>query len=225
MAVIKYSSYRQGDNTLKTKSGISTHFKVRDFRDPNYDEVLISEELVDLLYNLELALQKCYNLKNTPRLSIHSGYRNPDTDMAIGGYAGKHSMGLAADVNWVSSDGDRAEPEMGPRICCTLERMGHQGGIGYIEDKTYSNIHIDVRTTGKYYFDEVSRSANGWNGMNYEIGSWFNYLPKVLNGKQTNYGTTYTFNEKYYKLDAIGNQNPENLPTEPTESTREKFFV
>lgn len=125
---------------------LSPHFNAREFRcqcgQPH--ETLIASELIDKLEALYTAL-------NCSKIIVTSGYRCPNHDKAVGGTSsGQHTKGTAADVRCYGQDG---QPISSKTICCKAQDLGFTG-IANITS-SYQYTHLDVRTSGKWYGDEI----------------------------------------------------------------------
>ena len=125
---------------------LSPHFNAREFRcqcgQPH--ETLIASELIDKLEALYTAL-------NCSKIIVTSGYRCPNHDKAVGGTSsGQHTKGTAADVCCYGQDG---QPISSKTVCCKAQDLGF-GGIANITS-SYQYTHLDVRTSGKWYGDEI----------------------------------------------------------------------
>ena len=125
---------------------LSPHFNTREFRcqcgQPH--ETLIASELIDKLESLYTAL-------NCSKIIVTSGYRCPEHDKAVGGTSsGQHTKGTAADVCCYGQDGQTISSKT---VCCKAQNLGF-GGIANITN-SYQYTHLDVRTSGKWYGDEV----------------------------------------------------------------------
>ena len=125
---------------------LSPHFNAREFRwqcgQPH--ETLIASELIDKLEALYTAL-------NCSKIIVTSGYRCPEHDKAVGGTSsGQHTKGTAADVCCYGQDG---QPISSKTICCKAQDLGFTG-IANITS-SYQYTHLDVRTSGKWYGDEI----------------------------------------------------------------------
>ena len=123
---------------------LSPHFNVREFRCScgKSHETLLASELVDKLEALYTAL-------NCSKIIVTSGYRCPEHDKAVGGTSsGQHTKGTAADVCCYGQDG---QPISSKTVCC--KDLGFTG-IANITS-SYQYTHLDVRTSGKWYGDEV----------------------------------------------------------------------
>ena len=120
---------------------LSPHFNAREFRCQcgKTHETLIASKLVDKLEALYTAL------------NCSSGYRCPEHDKAVGGTSsGQHTKGTAADVCCYRQDG---QPISSKTVCCKAQDLGFTG-IANITS-SYQYTHLDVRTSGKWYGDEV----------------------------------------------------------------------
>ena len=125
---------------------LSPHFNAREFRcqcgQPH--ETLIASELIDKLEALYTAL-------NCSKIIVTSGYRCPNHDKAVGGTSsGQHTKGTAADVCCYGQDG---QPISSKTVCCKAQDLGFTG-IANITS-SYQYTHLDVRTYGKWYGDEI----------------------------------------------------------------------
>ena len=125
---------------------LSPHFNAREFRCQcgKTHETLIASKLVDKLEALYTAL-------NCSKIIVTSGYRCPEHDKAVGGTSsGQHTKGTAADVCCYRQDG---QPISSKTVCCKSQDLGFTG-IANITS-SYQYTHLDVRTSGKWYGDEV----------------------------------------------------------------------
>ena len=125
---------------------LSPHFNAREFRCScgKSHETLIASELVDKLEALYTAL-------NCSKIIVTSGYRCPEHDKAVGGTSsGQHTKGTAADVCCYGQDG---QPISSKTVCCKAQDLGF-GGIANITS-SYQYTHLDVRTSGKWYGNEI----------------------------------------------------------------------
>jgi hypothetical protein len=143
---VKTYSYK----TDKNKS-LSAHFKVKEFRckDGN-DKILINSDLITVL-------EKLFDKLDCDTMNVQSGYRTNTHSAKVGGYAGdQHTQGNAADI-WCKKNGKKMDAT---EICCALEELNHQGGVGYISK---TNVHVDVRGK-KVWFDETrnERTTESW---------------------------------------------------------------
>ena len=125
---------------------LSPHFNAREFRCQcgKTHEILIASKLVDKLEALYTAL-------NCSKIIVTSGYRCPEHDKAVGGTSsGQHTKGTAADVCCYRQDG---QPISSKTVCCKAQDLGFTG-IANITS-SYQYTHLDVRTSGKWYGDEI----------------------------------------------------------------------
>ena len=125
---------------------LSPHFNAREFRCScgKSHETLLASELVDKLEALYTAL-------NCSKIIVTSGYRCSEHDKAVGGTSsGQHTKGTAADVCCYGQDG---QPISSKTVCCKAQDLGF-GGIANITS-SYQYTHLDVRTSGKWYGDEI----------------------------------------------------------------------
>ena len=125
---------------------LSPHFNAREFRCQcgKTHETLIASKLVD-------KLEALYTAQNCSKIIVTSGYRCPEHDKAVGGTSsGQHTKGTAADVCCYRQDG---QPISSKTVCCKAQDLGFTG-IANITS-SYQYTHLDVRTSGKWYGDEV----------------------------------------------------------------------
>lgn len=138
MAVKTYAS--------NDRTQLSAHFNVQEFKCKcgQSHDILISDELIQKLEELYIAL-------GCSKIIVTSGYRCPEHDKAVGGTSsGQHTKGTAADVCCYGQDG---QPISSKTVCCKAQDLGF-GGIANITT-SYQYTHLDVRTSGKWYGDEV----------------------------------------------------------------------
>lgn len=137
MAIKVYSLKKDGNKKL------SSHFKVKEFRCKDAtDKILLNDQLVPLLEKLFTKL-KCSTI------IVNSGYRTDAYSVKVGGYAGdQHTKGNAADIR--CNKNGKVIPAK--EVCCALEELGHNGGVGYISS---TSVHVDVRGS-KSWFDETN---------------------------------------------------------------------
>ena len=75
---------------ITIKKQVSEHFNSAEFMCPHCKQIKIDENLI---YKMEHIFARL----NASKCIISSGYRCPEYDIQIGGFAGRHSEGLAAD--------------------------------------------------------------------------------------------------------------------------------
>ena len=125
---------------------LSPHFNAQEFRCQcgGNHETLVASELVD-------KLEALYATLNCSKIIVTSGYRCPEHDKAVGGTSsGQHTKGTAADVCCYGQDG---QPISSKTVCCKAQDLGFTG-IANIT-AAYQYTHLDVRTSGKWYGDEI----------------------------------------------------------------------
>lgn len=144
MAVKTYSLMKDGGRYC------STHTKVREMRcKDGSDKILIDEKLMEMIEKLFSAL-KC------KKYIITSGYRNAAYDKKVGGNGmGQHTKGKAVDCYFYGADGKVISSK---EVCCIAQDLGFKG-IANINSK-YQAVHLDVRTIGKYYGNEIYGTKN-----------------------------------------------------------------
>lgn len=124
---------------------LSEHFNCSEFKCKcniihNY---LISDELIT-------KLEQLFSSLNATKAIISSGYRCAAHDKAVGGNStGQHTKGTACDIIFYGLDG---KPISSKIVSCKAQDLGFTG-IANIK-KNYTYIHLDVRSSGRYYGDE-----------------------------------------------------------------------
>lgn len=128
---------------------ISEHFHSAEFKCPHCGRIKIEEELVDKMEQLfaKLHASKCI---------ISSGYRCKDYDTQIGGFAGRHSEGLATDCIYYAEDGSIIPSKI---VICVANDLGIFNGIANI-DGNY--VHLDNRKGFTYKGDEPRGNSSYW---------------------------------------------------------------
>lgn len=153
MAIKTYSKAKDGSVRL------SDHFVVREFACPDSDRIAVDTDLVDVL-------ERLYAFLGCSKIIITSGYRTPAYDRKVGGNGyGYHTTGQAADVNCWHMVNGKEERYHGSVICCALQELGWEHGIGWIAGAA---VHIDTRAA-RYWFDEQ-------NGNRSIGGDWYAYM-------------------------------------------------
>ena len=134
-------TYEYSDNTQ-----LSPHFNISEFRCKcgKEHETLNNPELIE-------KLEKLFNALNCSKIIVTSGYRCAAHDKNVGGSGtGQHTLGNAADICCYGQDG---QPISSKVVCCKAQDIGFTG-IANIT-AAYQYTHVDVRTNGKWYGDEV----------------------------------------------------------------------
>lgn len=144
MAVKTYSLKKDGNKYC------SEHTQVREMRcQDGSDKILIDEKLMEMIEKLFSAL-KC------KKYIITSGYRTPARDKAVGGNgSGQHTKGTAVDCYFYGADGKVISSK---EVSCIAQDLGFNG-VANITNK-YQEVHLDMRTSGKYYGDETKGTSN-----------------------------------------------------------------
>lgn len=130
---------------------LSRNFCAQEFRCKcgKTHDTLISSELVN-------GLQRLVDVLGASKAIITSGYRCSAHDRAVGGNgSGQHTLGTAADICFYDNKGQPISTKL---VACKAQDLGF-GGIANI-DSTYRYIHLDVRTSNKWYGDEVKGTSS-----------------------------------------------------------------
>lgn len=141
---------------VKTYSFSSTeqltpHFNVQEFKCKcgKTHDTLVSEELTEKLEKLRDSL-------NCSKIIITSGYRCPEHDKNVGGTgSGQHTKGTAADFVCYDKDGKAISSKL---VCCKAQDLGFTGIANITAN--YDCTHADVRSSGKWYGNEVYGTGN-----------------------------------------------------------------
>lgn len=154
---------------------LSQHFNSSEFKCKcGCGQIKIDTMLID-------TLEKLFPALDLGKINVISGYRCAKHDKAVGGRgAGSHVEGYAADVRCYYKDGIRVPSSV---VALTLERMGHNKGIGYrcggVADSD-GNIHIDTKPR-KWYGDErksmVATACNSF--IDYLRPFWVTVIDKT----------------------------------------------
>lgn len=128
---------------------ITEHFHSTEFKCQHCGGIKIQEELVQ---KLEILFKKL----NASKCIISSGYRCPTYDIQIGGFAGRHSEGLAADCIYYAEDESIIPSKI---VICVAYDLGIFNGIANI-DGNY--IHLDNRKGSTYRGDEPKGNSSYW---------------------------------------------------------------
>lgn len=128
---------------------ITTHFHSSEFKCQHCGAIKIQEELVQKLETL-------FKKLNASKCIISSGYRCPTYDVQIGGFAGRHSEGLAADCIYYDENGNIIPSKI---VICVAFDLGIFNGIANI-DGNY--VHLDNRKGSTYRGDEPRGNSSYW---------------------------------------------------------------
>ena len=134
---------------ITTSKQISTHFHSYEFVCQHCGNIKIDENLVNKMEHIfdKLQASKCI---------ISSGYRCWNYDIYVGGFAGRHSEGLASDCVFYDKNGNMIPSKI---VCCVAYDLGELNGIAKI-DEYY--VHLDNRQNGYYHGDETKGINNCW---------------------------------------------------------------
>ena len=139
-------TYGYTDNTQ-----LSPHFNAQEFRCKcgMEHDFLIDDDLITKLETL-------YSKLNCSGIIITSGFRCVAYDKSVGGSGtGQHTLGKAADICCYGQNG---QPISSKTVCCKAQDTGFTG-IANIT-AAYIYTHVDVRSDGKWYGDEVHGNSS-----------------------------------------------------------------
>ena len=124
---------------------LSAHFRAGEFRCRCCGKMRVDTTLIGYL-------EQIYAYLNCSKIIVSSGYICPSHDKAVGGSgAGRHTMGMAADICCYGQDGQPIESKY---VACAAEDLGINGiGLNCGENAVYT--HIDSRSaSAKWWGDE-----------------------------------------------------------------------
>ena len=134
---------------ITSSKKISTHFHSSEFKCQHCNKIKIDENLVKKMENI-------FSKLNASKCIISSGYRCPAYDIQIGGFAGRHSEGLAADCCYYDKDGNLIPSKI---VICVAYDLGKLNGIAKIND---NYVHLDNRSGTTYRGDETRGNSSYW---------------------------------------------------------------
>lgn len=134
---------------ITTSKKISTHFHSSEFVCQHCGKIKIDENLVRKMENI-------FSKLNASKCIISSGYRCPTYDIRIGGFAGRHSEGLAADCVYYDKNGKIIPSKI---VICVAYDLGELNGIAKIND---NYVHLDNRSGSTYRGDETRGNSSYW---------------------------------------------------------------
>ena len=138
-------TYGYTDNTQ-----LSPHFNAQEFRCKCGREH--DFQIDDLITKLEAL----YAALNCSKIIVTSGFRCAAHDKAVKGSGkGQHTLGKAADICCYGQDG---QPISSRTVCCKAQDTGFTG-IANIT-AAYIYTHVDVRSGGKWYGDEIHGNSS-----------------------------------------------------------------
>ena len=177
---------------------LSPHFNISEFRCKcgKKHDTLLADELWQKLEELYVEL-------NCSKIIISSGYRCIAHDIAVGGAGGGyHTKGMAADCCCYDKEGKPIDTRI---VSCVAQDLGF-GGMANI-NSTYTYIHLDVRTGGRWFGNETL----GYGSL-YKNG-------KIVTDFYDYYGLTRDYvNDFCHKFD---NDNKDNDETNNQNNTTE----
>ena len=141
------NEYKQVHYSYDDKTQISKHFNVQEFKCKcgNKHDIVINTRLV-------AGLEKLFETFDCSKIIVNSGYRDPNYDKKLNGFAGKHSVGDAADVVLYDKNMEVISTK---RVSCAAQDLPEYfGGIANI-NKIYTAIHLDVRQGNRWLGNEV----------------------------------------------------------------------
>ena len=181
---------------------ISTHFHSTEFKCPHCKKIYIDEQLVNKLEHI-------FNKLNASKCIISSGYRCTTYDIKIGGFAGYHSKGLAADCIFYDKNGKIIPSKI---VICVAYDLGELKGIAKINN---NYTHLDNRASGYYRGDETVSNNSCWtNPYSYfgvsksdvakYTGATVKTYKKVANCTWLNLRTSASYGSNVYKAVKAG---------------------
>lgn len=172
------TTYEQKHYAYNDKTQLSKHFNVQEFKCKcgKHHDIIINTRLV-------AGLEKLFEKFNCSMIIVNSGYRCPEYDTNMNGFAGKHSVGDAADV--VFYDKNKAVISTKKISCAAQDMEGIFGGIANI-NKTYTAIHLDVRQGYRWLGNEVVSN----NTVTKDFYSYYGLSKEDVYGKSTTPTTT-----------------------------------
>ena len=128
------------------KTQLTEHFNVSEFRckcggthDTKLDTAMVEK------------LEQLFKALDCSKIIVNSGYRCSTHDKNVGGNGyGQHVNGTAADIVCYDQNGNRISSKL---VSCAAQDIGF-GGIANI-DSTYTATHVDVRSSLKWFGNEV----------------------------------------------------------------------
>ena len=154
---------------ITTSKQVSKHFHSSEFKCQHCNKINIDDALIT-------KLETIFSKLNASKCIISSGYRCREYDIKIGGFAGKHSQGLAADCCFYDKSGKIIPSKI---VCCVAWDLKQLKGIAKI-DNYY--VHLDNRAGGTYYGDEAKGNSSYWSNP-------YDYFK--VNAKDVQYYTGY----------------------------------
>ena len=182
---------------------LSPHFDLSEFRckcGKRHDTLLD-----DVLWQ---KLEELYARLNCSKIIISSGYRCIAHDIAVGGAGGGyHTKGMAADCCCYDQNGKPIDTKI---VSSVAQDLGF-GGMANI-NSTYTYIHLDVRTGGRWFGNETL----GYGSL-YKNG-------KIVTDFYDYYGLTrdYVNNFCHQFDDESDNDNKDSVQTTTNETGKDE---
>lgn len=170
---------------ITTSKQISTHFHSTEFKCQHCNQIKIDENLVNKMEHI-------FSKLNASKCIISSGYRCPSYDIKIGGFAGRHSEGLAADCVYYDKNGAIIPSKI---VICVAYDLGELNGIAKI-DNNY--VHLDNRSGSTYRGDETRGNSSYWTNPYTYFGVSANDVAKYTGIVNTT-NTTVTSSGNQYQ--------------------------
>ena len=149
-------------------------------------KVLVDESLMNMI-------EKLFSTLKCTKYIISSGYRTPAHDKKVGGNGkGQHTLGKAVDACFYGADGKIISAK---EVSCIAQDLGFKG-IANINSK-YQYIHLDMRSSGKYYGNEIK----GYNTVTSDFYSYYGIDRDALRKK---YGLAVSKPDVIYQVYAGG---------------------
>lgn len=150
---------------------VSTHFHSKEFVCQHCGKIKIDENLINKLEHI-------FSKLNASKCIISSGYRCPTYDVKIGGFAGRHSEGLAADCCFYDKSGKAIPSKI---VICVAYDLKELNGIAKI-DNNY--VHLDNRSGSTYRGDEPRGNSSYWTNPYSYFGVSSNDVAKYTGATQ-----------------------------------------
>lgn len=200
------TTYEQKHYPYGDKTQISKHFNVSEFKCKcgKQHDTIINTRLV-------AGLEKLFEIFDCSMIIVNSGYRCPEYDKKMNGFAGKHSVGDAADV--VLYDKNKAVISTKKISCAAQDLTEYFGGIANI-NKTYTAIHLDVRQGSRWLGNEIISN----NTVTKDFYSYYGLTKEDVYGKSVT-NTTPTTTEPDPVTPPMPTTEPENPPVPKEETT------
>lgn len=135
--------------TYSKNTKISTHFDSIEIRCQHCGVMKIDTELITKIEHI-------FSKLNASKCIVSSGYRCVTYDKKIGGFAGRHSEGLAVDCVFYDKKGKIIPSKI---VICVAYDLKELNGIAKINN---NYVHLDNRKGSTYRGDETKGNSNYW---------------------------------------------------------------